>query len=352
MKLTSLPNDLILHICSQYIGRNNIFTVIALCNTCSSLRATLCSNDAQQQVWFNILQSMSGMPPTLTATTGSDGNNNNNNNNKTNNIKNYRILCMQRYSLLTIRCLEPLFMTMKVAMRLKAEHEAAGEAKQLNLEQSLKAHYDREQQELSKQQQQPQQAQQALQNCRLSTKVIMLGQSAVGKTSIIYRIYRDSFYGYEPVSNIGASFVCTFESNTHTVLVCFNIHYYYYQFTHSIPVKDLNVKLEIWDTAGQERYKALAPMFYRSAGIVLLVFDLTDKKSFESVKEWISELQKNYTKQMESHQQSDYKRFISLPMIILIGNKDDLVKERTVSDEEIQVSVCGVVTLNETNNFV
>src|SRR5665647_2881870 len=80
-------------------------------------------------------------------------------------------------------------------------------------------------------------------------KIVLLGESSVGKSAIAIRIARNSYaVNYE--STIGAAY-------------------------HNVKIDD-NVKLDIWDTAGQERYMALAPMYYRNARIILLVFDLTD----------------------------------------------------------------------------
>lgn len=77
--------------------------------------------------------------------------------------------------------------------------------------------------------------------------------------------------------------------------------------------------MQIWDTAGQERFKAMAPLYYRNANAALLIFDLTSHASFEEVKSWILELQKNVQEPM---------------FLLLVGNKSDLVDKRAVSKEE------------------
>ena len=56
-------------------------------------------------------------------------------------------------------------------------------------------------------------------------------------------------------------------------------------------MEDRTVKLAIWDTAGQERYKSIMPMYYRGAEGAIVVYDITDAKSFESAKSWVKELQ-------------------------------------------------------------
>lgn len=82
------------------------------------------------------------------------------------------------------------------------------------------------------------------------------------------------------------------------------------------------IKLEIWDTAGQERYKSLAPMYYRNAHCALVVYDISEKESFENAKSWIRELQRH----------ADANIIISL-----VGNKLDLAEtSRAVSPEEGQ----------------
>ena len=60
-----------------------------------------------------------------------------------------------------------------------------------------------------------------------------------------------------------------------------------------LTVNKKNVKLQIWDTAGQERFRAMAPMYYRGAHAAILVFDVTDMKSFATMKGWVSELIEN-----------------------------------------------------------
>lgn len=77
--------------------------------------------------------------------------------------------------------------------------------------------------------------------------------------------------------------------------------------------------MQLWDTAGQERFKAMAPLYYRNANAALLVFDVTSHASFEEVKSWIHELQKNVQEPM---------------FLLLVGNKIDLDEQRAVSREE------------------
>ena len=100
-------------------------------------------------------------------------------------------------------------------------------------------------------------------------KVVLLGESGVGKTCIIERFIYDKFDD-NGISTITASFVektLKFENGT-----C--------------------VKLQIWDTAGQEKYRALNRMFYKDAGAAILVYDITKKESFEQIqKYWYNQMQ-------------------------------------------------------------
>jgi len=127
-------------------------------------------------------------------------------------------------------------------------------------------------------------------------KIVFLGKSGVGKTSITLRFCRETFQdGTE--ATIGASFL-----------------------TKIMAIKDRQVKFEIWDTAGQERYRALAPMYYRNADAAVLVYDITDSESFSSLQSWYQELHKN----------------VPNCIIILTGNKMDLSNERKVSRENAE----------------
>ena len=118
----------------------------------------------------------------------------------------------------------------------------------------------------------------------VNCKVVILGNSSTGKSSIASRYVTDSFDEMsEPT--IGASF---FKKDIHT--------------------NEGTISFEIWDTAGQERYKSLAPMYYRNAKIALVVFDITNKESFLGAIKWIKELKENCAN----------------IIIALLGNKHDL----------------------------
>ncbi|EKM61467.1 uncharacterized protein PHACADRAFT_248102 [Phanerochaete carnosa HHB-10118-sp] len=127
-------------------------------------------------------------------------------------------------------------------------------------------------------------------------KLVLLGESAVGKSSLVLRFVKDQFDDYRE-STIGAAFL-----------------------TQTVALEDgTSVKFEIWDTAGQERYKSSAPMYYRNANCAVVVYDITQSASLEKARSWIRELQR----------QADPSIIIAL-----CGNKSDLAVRRQVSQEE------------------
>jgi len=126
-------------------------------------------------------------------------------------------------------------------------------------------------------------------------KLVLLGDSAVGKSSLVLRFVKKQFYEYQE-STIGAAFL-----------------------TQTVSVKDYVVKFEIWDTAGQERYHSLAPMYYRGAASAVVVYDLTNRQSFVRAKSWVKELQKQGNPNI---------------VIALAGNKLDLSEKRQVESDE------------------
>lgn len=130
----------------------------------------------------------------------------------------------------------------------------------------------------------------------LRVKLVLLGDSGVGKSCIVLRFVRGQF---DPTSKvtIGASFL-----------------------SQTIALQDsTTVKFEIWDTAGQERYAALAPLYYRGAGVAVVVYDITSPETFSKAQYWVKELQKHGS-----------------PGIImaLVGNKADLQEKREVSTQD------------------
>lgn len=134
-----------------------------------------------------------------------------------------------------------------------------------------------------------------------SIKLVLLGEAAVGKSSIVLRFVSNDFSeNKEPT--IGAAFL-----------------------TQRVNINDYTVKFEIWDTAGQERFASLAPMYYRNAQAALVVYDVTKPQSFIKARHWVKEL----------HEQAN-KNII----IALVGNKIDILEdnesERKVAKEEAE----------------
>ena len=106
----------------------------------------------------------------------------------------------------------------------------------------------------------------------ITCKVVLIGESGVGKTSIISR-YTTNIFKSQLMSTPGANFV-----------------------TKNVIMENENqsIKFEIWDTAGQERYRALAKVFYKNAAVCVLVYDITRKSSFEEIKKyWVKEIKEN-----------------------------------------------------------
>lgn len=125
-----------------------------------------------------------------------------------------------------------------------------------------------------------------LQQPSYHAKVVFAGTSGVGKTSIVGRLVTDQFTGDSPPT-IGAAY-------------------------GSIPIDNYR-KLQLWDTAGQERYSPIVPIYFRGAQIVVLVYSVVDSSSYEQMRVW-------YTKA---------KELVPEAIIIIVGNKEDLLEEAT-----------------------
>jgi len=122
-------------------------------------------------------------------------------------------------------------------------------------------------------------------------KVVLLGDTGVGKSSIVRRFVTEAFDRYsEPT--IGASFM-----------------------SKAMQVDGQSIKFQIWDTAGQEKYHSLAPMYYRGAAAAILVYDITRNGSFDTLRNWVKELQTNGPAGI---------------VLSVVGNKCDLAEQRAV----------------------
>ena len=129
-------------------------------------------------------------------------------------------------------------------------------------------------------------------------KLILIGSSGVGKSSILQR-YIQKLFNAEYTCTIGVDF-----------------------FMKTINIRDKSIKLQLWDTAGTEKFKSITTGYYRGANAAFVVFDLTSKSSFDSVSDWIENYYKYSNPDSEKH-------------VILIGNKSDLKENREVTQEQI-----------------
>ncbi|XP_051478693.1 ras-related protein Rab-17 isoform X1 [Apus apus] len=126
-------------------------------------------------------------------------------------------------------------------------------------------------------------------------KVVLLGSTSVGKSSLAYRYVKNDFK--ESLPTVGCSF-----------------------FTKILNLDVATIKLEIWDTAGQEKYQSVCHLYFRGAHAALLVYDITDEETLSRAKLWLRDLEKEF-----------------LPdeiVMALVGNKIDLAAEREVTTEE------------------
>ncbi|XP_026454807.1 ras-related protein RABD1-like isoform X2 [Papaver somniferum] len=125
-------------------------------------------------------------------------------------------------------------------------------------------------------------------------KLLLIGDSSVGKSCLLLRFSDDSFV----------------ESHISTIGVDFKIS--------TLELEGKTVKLQIWDTAGQERFRTITSSYYRGAHGIIIVYDVTEKESFDNVKQWLSEIDR-YANDTVCK--------------LLVGNKCDLVEEKVVETE-------------------
>ena len=102
-------------------------------------------------------------------------------------------------------------------------------------------------------------------------KILTIGESGVGKTCILRRFVEDKFLKNH-LATIGIDFK-----------------------TKNIIVDGVQVKLKIWDTAGQERFRNITNQYYKGADGIILVYDVTDRTSFEKIREWMNQIKQNTT---------------------------------------------------------
>lgn len=128
-------------------------------------------------------------------------------------------------------------------------------------------------------------------------KIVLIGDSGVGKSNILSRFTRNEF-NLESKATIGVEFA-----------------------TRTLQVEGKTIKAQIWDTAGQERYRAITSAYYRGAVGALLVYDITKRPTFDNVQRWLRELRANADSNI---------------VVLMAGNKSDLDHLRSVSEQDGQ----------------
>ena len=134
-----------------------------------------------------------------------------------------------------------------------------------------------------------------MQETILQIKVVILGESGVGKSSVMLRFVTNNFKS-DSAPTVGASYM-----------------------GKTMQISDKSIKFNIWDTAGQERYHSLAKMYLHDANAALLLYDITSESSFQAMKRWYLEL-----------------KDVALDNIVvcICGNKEDLIANEAVSPED------------------
>ncbi|XP_029436324.1 ras-related protein Rab-13 isoform X1 [Rhinatrema bivittatum] len=125
-------------------------------------------------------------------------------------------------------------------------------------------------------------------------KLLLIGDSGVGKTCLIIRFAEDNFNSTY-ISTIGIDFKI-----------------------RTVEIEGKKIKLQVWDTAGQERFKTITTAYYRGAMGIILVYDITDEKSYENIQNWMKSIKENASAGVER---------------LLLGNKCDIENKRKVPTE-------------------
>lgn len=125
-------------------------------------------------------------------------------------------------------------------------------------------------------------------------KLLLIGDSGVGKTCVLFRFSDDTF-NTTFISTIGIDFKIK-----------------------TVELQGKKIKLQIWDTAGQERFHTITTSYYRGANGILLVYDITQPKTFDNISKWL--------RNINEHASEDVER-------MLIGNKCDMEDKRLISEE-------------------
>ena len=129
----------------------------------------------------------------------------------------------------------------------------------------------------------------------INLKILIIGDTNVGKTSLLLR-YIDDYFPDKHMATIGVEYR-----------------------VKAIEYRGFKIKLQLWDTAGQERFHSITKNFFQNADGILFVYDITNKKSFKGVKNWIR----------ESEEINDFQR-------IIVGNKCDMIHQKAVTNKEVE----------------
>ena len=126
-------------------------------------------------------------------------------------------------------------------------------------------------------------------------KLILLGDSSVGKTNILTK-YLKNFFDPDSKATVGVEFA-----------------------SKNVEIEGKKIKVQIWDTAGEERYKSITSTYYKGAKGAFIVYDITRKITFDNIDKWIGDLKNNGDENI---------------IIYLVGNKNDLIDNREVDKNE------------------
>ncbi|XP_020913173.1 ras-related protein Rab-37 [Exaiptasia diaphana] len=130
----------------------------------------------------------------------------------------------------------------------------------------------------------------------MACKVMLLGDSGVGKTCLLVRFKDGAFLSGSFISTVGIDYK-----------------------NKIVELEGSKIKLQIWDTAGQERFRSITHAYYRDSHALLLLYDVTNESSFENIRAWLAEI---------------YEYASQDVIIMLLGNKADLSKQRAVTREQ------------------
>ena len=130
-------------------------------------------------------------------------------------------------------------------------------------------------------------------NIEFSYKILLLGNTLVGKSSILIK-YSDDYFPENYIATVGID----------------------YKLKHFELANGKKVKVQIWDTAGQDRYKSLTKNYYKNSNGIILVYSVVDKKSFDEISNWIEDIREETKDDI---------------IIFLVGNKIDLNDKRVIS---------------------